>query len=238
MDTSTNILDIMSLFYPTTTTTTTTTPPQQIIPTEMPQNSTSKRTYSDTVHKISTKPHPYLPNRRHTISTPATNTTTTTIVIPAINQDGSFKQCTNCKIAETPSWRRHPQTQELLCNACGLYLRLHRKPRPIALDESGNPQVIRKNAAVRRDPINIPDERRLPAQINGSQLGLSLEPAAMISPMPYYPAMYSNPQAFSASQQPVSMPINGMPASQQQPPAPMPIDEVLQLTFFDSPSNE
>ncbi|KAJ2742941.1 hypothetical protein GGI20_004122 [Coemansia sp. BCRC 34301] len=70
-----------------------------------------------------------------------------TFIIPAINQDGSFKRCTNCMTATTPSWRRHPETQALLCNACGLYLRLHRKPRPITVDESGNVQVIRKNAA-------------------------------------------------------------------------------------------
>ncbi|KAJ2448462.1 hypothetical protein GGI03_007218, partial [Coemansia sp. RSA 2337] len=79
-----------------------------------------------------------------------------TIVIPAINQDGTLKKCTNCMTAETPSWRRHPDTQALLCNACGLYLRLHRKPRPITIDESGNVQVIRKNAAIQREPMNLP----------------------------------------------------------------------------------
>ncbi|KAJ2806269.1 hypothetical protein H4S07_003841 [Coemansia furcata] len=79
-----------------------------------------------------------------------------TIVIPAINQDGTVKKCTNCMTAETPSWRRHPDTQALLCNACGLYLRLHRKPRPVTIDEAGNVQVIRKNAAVQREPMNLP----------------------------------------------------------------------------------
>ncbi|KAJ2892461.1 hypothetical protein IWW38_003213, partial [Coemansia aciculifera] len=44
------------------------------------------------------------------------------IVIPAINHDGSYKQCSNCRTVGTPSWRRHPETQALLCNACGLYL--------------------------------------------------------------------------------------------------------------------
>ncbi|KAJ2462900.1 hypothetical protein GGI02_005354, partial [Coemansia sp. RSA 2322] len=82
-----------------------------------------------------------------------------TIVIPAINQDGTYKRCSNCATAETPSWRRHPDTQDLLCNACGLYLRLHRKPRPIAIDDAGHVQVIRKNAAVQRDPINLPHSR-------------------------------------------------------------------------------
>ncbi|KAJ2551053.1 Sodium- and chloride-dependent GABA transporter 1 [Coemansia sp. RSA 1933] len=78
-----------------------------------------------------------------------------TFIIPAINQDGTCKRCANCCTAETPSWRRHPETQELLCNACGLYLRLHRKARPITMDESGNIQVVRKNAAIQREPINL-----------------------------------------------------------------------------------
>ncbi|KAJ1720346.1 Sodium- and chloride-dependent GABA transporter 1, partial [Coemansia biformis] len=116
--------------------------------------------------------HPYLPRLSHVAQTdgpmrrnsavmssaltrprPARSNT---CIIPAINQDGSYKCCANCMTATTPSWRRHPETQELLCNACGLYLRLHRKSRPITLDDSGQVQVIRKNAAVQREPINLP----------------------------------------------------------------------------------
>ncbi|KAJ1938485.1 hypothetical protein FBU59_004421 [Linderina macrospora] len=77
------------------------------------------------------------------------------MVIPAINQDGSEKRCSNCSVAETPSWRRHPGSNKMLCNACGLYLRLHNKPRPVSVDEHGHMQVIRKNAAVKRDPVNL-----------------------------------------------------------------------------------
>ncbi|KAJ2374694.1 hypothetical protein GGI05_007251, partial [Coemansia sp. RSA 2603] len=112
--------------------------------------------------------HPYIPSAqmtpRRSISslTLHPNTSpqrmpkkTKTYVIPSINHDGSVKSCSNCKSTDTPSWRRHPESQDLLCNACGLYLRLHRKPRPIAFDEEGNIQVIRKNAAVRRDPVNL-----------------------------------------------------------------------------------
>ncbi|KAJ2864488.1 hypothetical protein GGH94_002877 [Coemansia aciculifera] len=103
--------------------------------------------------------HPYIPTpeqhntQRRNVCPPQKPRT---IIIPAINQDGTLKKCTNCMTAETPSWRRHPDTQALLCNACGLYLRLHRKPRPITIDESGNVQVIRKNAAVQREPMNLP----------------------------------------------------------------------------------
>ncbi|KAJ1992364.1 hypothetical protein GGI25_002891 [Coemansia spiralis] len=96
---------------------------------------------------------PYMPGQNTVRSTG--RSASNTFVIPAINQDGTYKRCANCMTAETPSWRRHPESQELLCNACGLYLRLHRRPRPITVDESGNIQVIRKNAAVQREPINL-----------------------------------------------------------------------------------
>ncbi|SOV05413.1 uncharacterized protein UDID_18414 [Ustilago sp. UG-2017a] len=41
-------------------------------------------------------------------------------------------QCTNCGDTSTPLWRRDPNDL-LLCNACGLYLKLHKTPRPKSL---------------------------------------------------------------------------------------------------------
>ncbi|KAJ2665584.1 hypothetical protein IWW48_000035 [Coemansia sp. RSA 1200] len=105
-----------------------------------------------------------------------------TFIIPAINQDGTSKRCANCSTAETPSWRRHPDTQELLCNACGLYLRLHRKPRPITLDESGNIQVVRKNAAVQREPINL----RAAASTGGGGVPFSANSRVLEAPAPSF----------------------------------------------------
>ncbi|KAI9483151.1 MAG: hypothetical protein EXX96DRAFT_594051 [Benjaminiella poitrasii] len=37
--------------------------------------------------------------------------------------------CSNCQTTSTPLWRRSAK-DELLCNACGLYLKLHNTPRP------------------------------------------------------------------------------------------------------------
>ncbi|KAJ2737809.1 Sodium- and chloride-dependent GABA transporter 1, partial [Coemansia sp. Cherry 401B] len=138
-----------------------------------------------------TATHPYIPRpyesslaRRstpaHTHSSAANKSNT--CIIPAINQDGSYKCCANCMTAETPSWRRHPENQQLLCNACGLYLRLHRKARPITIDESGHIQVIRKNAAVQRSPINLPRSefrRTSPVSL----------PAIPFNPYPQYPPL-------------------------------------------------
>ncbi|OZJ04667.1 hypothetical protein BZG36_02887 [Bifiguratus adelaidae] len=40
--------------------------------------------------------------------------------------------CTNCKTTTTPLWRRNPEGQPL-CNACGLFLKLHGVVRPLSL---------------------------------------------------------------------------------------------------------
>lgn len=38
-------------------------------------------------------------------------------------------ECSNCKTKKTPLWRKGDEG-EALCNACGLYEKLHKKPRP------------------------------------------------------------------------------------------------------------
>lgn len=40
--------------------------------------------------------------------------------------------CQNCTTSTTPLWRRD-EFGSVLCNACGLFLKLHGRPRPISL---------------------------------------------------------------------------------------------------------
>jgi GATA-binding protein len=40
--------------------------------------------------------------------------------------------CQNCETHTTPLWRRD-ERGAVLCNACGLFLKLHGRPRPISL---------------------------------------------------------------------------------------------------------
>jgi hypothetical protein len=54
-----------------------------------------------------------------------------------------IKCCSNCGATSTPSWRRCPEGKILLCNACGLYQKLHRKSRPFLIDSMGNVKVAR-----------------------------------------------------------------------------------------------
>ncbi|KAG0049935.1 hypothetical protein BGZ83_005238 [Gryganskiella cystojenkinii] len=39
--------------------------------------------------------------------------------------------CFNCKVTQTPLWRRTPDRQHSLCNACGLYLKQYGAHRPL-----------------------------------------------------------------------------------------------------------
>lgn len=55
----------------------------------------------------------------------------------------AVKRCSNCGATTTPSWRRCPEGKALLCNACGLYQKLHKRPRPVTVDEDGNVRVAR-----------------------------------------------------------------------------------------------
>ncbi|KAI0645547.1 hypothetical protein C8Q79DRAFT_1010490 [Trametes meyenii] len=88
--------------------------------------------------------------------------------------------CTNCQTTITPLWRRDPEGQPL-CNACGLFYKLHGVVRPLSLKTD----VIKKSVCVRalcgvlqesrfRDPARILEEEQLgPAQDCGAG-----EPAA------------------------------------------------------------
>ncbi|CAO3609065.1 unnamed protein product [Mucor hiemalis] len=44
----------------------------------------------------------------------------------------SATKCSNCRTTNTPLWRRNPQGNPL-CNACGLFLKLHGTVRPLSL---------------------------------------------------------------------------------------------------------
>lgn len=48
------------------------------------------------------------------------------------NSETTQPTCQNCTTSTTPLWRRD-EIGSVLCNACGLFLKLHGRPRPISL---------------------------------------------------------------------------------------------------------
>ncbi|KAJ2378702.1 hypothetical protein H4S02_007296 [Coemansia sp. RSA 2611] len=53
------------------------------------------------------------------------------------------KVCSNCGTSETPTWRRHMVSGMCVCNACGLYYKLHKKDRAFTLNSRGQ-RVVRR----------------------------------------------------------------------------------------------
>lgn len=53
--------------------------------------------------------------------------------------------CTNCSTTNTPSWRRSKDGKKLLCNACGLYAKLHNRPRPFSKSVDGRTKATKTN---------------------------------------------------------------------------------------------
>lgn len=51
---------------------------------------------------------------------------------PGLENNGVPTTCTNCFTQTTPLWRRNPEGHPL-CNACGLFLKLHGVVRPLSL---------------------------------------------------------------------------------------------------------
>ncbi|KAF8802312.1 hypothetical protein BYT27DRAFT_7112564, partial [Phlegmacium glaucopus] len=56
------------------------------------------------------------------------------------NGDACGAECSNCGTKHTPLWRRG-LNDELNCNACGLYFKLHKRPRPRPLRYSSGGQA-------------------------------------------------------------------------------------------------
>ncbi|KAI5181581.1 hypothetical protein NEOKW01_1757 [Nematocida sp. AWRm80] len=56
-----------------------------------------------------------------------------------------FRVCTNCGTTTTPSWRRSTNNKMLLCNACGLYQKLHGTDRPFSVTADGKTKAIKTN---------------------------------------------------------------------------------------------
>ncbi|CAG8544934.1 10782_t:CDS:2 [Ambispora leptoticha] len=56
---------------------------------------------------------------------------------------GELLRCNNCGATETPAWRRDAEGVNLLCNACGLYLKIKGRHRPIEVGPDGEIRLVK-----------------------------------------------------------------------------------------------
>ncbi|KAI9503834.1 hypothetical protein GGI25_005924 [Coemansia spiralis] len=61
-----------------------------------------------------------------------------------VDQRPKIKTCSICNASETPTWRRHPKSGACVCNACGLYYKLHTRDREFTRNARGQKVVKRQ----------------------------------------------------------------------------------------------
>jgi len=114
----------------------------------------------------------------------------------------SFQQvCDNCGTTSTPLWRKDRESGQVLCNACGIYLKTHGRHRPIGTsrhkiqDTQGTQQAVELPVVAPKvtepvhEPFNVlPERPKLDVERNESrgiqgdaQIGL-YHPATLLTP--------------------------------------------------------
>ncbi|KAG2201797.1 hypothetical protein INT46_007715 [Mucor plumbeus] len=112
------------------------------------------------------KPRPSKKNHLQGQSTMSIKITTQKSIRPARKLE-----CFNCKVTKTPLWRRTPDRQHSLCNACGLYYKQYNCHRPL--------HVRNKTHTIRAHPYAC--ERVLPMTINNTNNNVKAESIASSS---------------------------------------------------------
>ncbi|XP_005750480.1 erythroid transcription factor isoform X3 [Pundamilia nyererei] len=77
-------------------------------------------------------------------------------------------QCVNCLTEHTTLWRRN-SAGEAVCNACGLYYRLHRVNRPLALKKDGI-QTRKRKVVTKNKRKTDQSETKLPKGVQPSDV--------------------------------------------------------------------
>ncbi|XP_056272816.1 zinc finger transcription factor Trps1 isoform X2 [Pseudoliparis swirei] len=120
---------------------------------------------------------------------------------------GSGVFCANCLTTKTSLWRKN-SNGGYVCNACGLYQKLHSTPRPLNIIKQNNgEQIIRRRTRKRINPDSLSSETPAPKQqrvaseerLNGEESDRSFATTKNQQPSPRSRSPRST-QAFLASQ--------------------------------------
>nr|ADX36141.1 GATA456a [Schmidtea polychroa] len=78
-------------------------------------------------------------------------------------------ECSNCKITKTSLWRRNNEG-EPVCNACGLYYKLHKSLRPLSMRKEGI-QTRRRKRKTQMKPVSthIANNQKVPSSESSSE---------------------------------------------------------------------
>ncbi|CAJ0602629.1 unnamed protein product [Cylicocyclus nassatus] len=88
--------------------------------------------------------------------------------------NASVSRCSNCMTTKTTAWRRD-MAGKLVCNACGLYYRLHRTHRPVHMRKDFIQQRFRRK--IKEEEVNSPSAM-LNSLFSMSQLASGTNPTA------------------------------------------------------------
>ncbi|KAK9403074.1 zinc finger transcription factor Trps1-like, partial [Crotalus adamanteus] len=102
-------------------------------------------------------------------------------IVDTQRRRGSGVFCANCLTTKTSLWRKNANGG-YVCNACGLYQKLHSTPRPLNIIKQNNgEQIIRRRTRKRLNPealqaeqLNKQQRGNSEEQVNGSPLDRSI----------------------------------------------------------------
>ncbi|CAG5102970.1 Oidioi.mRNA.OKI2018_I69.chr1.g553.t1.cds [Oikopleura dioica] len=140
-------------------------------------------------YKVNGKPRPLVKPKRRTVPS---------------KREGTI--CDNCKTTETSLWRKN-SAGIAVCNACGLYEKLHGTPRPLTMKKDGAIQTRnRKNKAARSRkrgqvsdpralaaPYSLPQTHDFSSHLPNMPFPMAMNPMALFGNPPPLPSPYAPP---------------------------------------------